>query len=257
MKMISFYKWLTVLESQNVEIQVAKFLENIISRAAQIKKDDLENGQLKQTLNYIKQVWPSQSFKGNRFIFPPGLPQDIVGKTVHFYLKPSGNRADTLHDNGQFLGFNIDITGFNNAKNADELDDYVNMIKSVIHHEVEHIYNVGDTYDPEDYDTDDDRIKGTFRYMSNLGELKAHARQMAYLYAQKFPGQKFDLEKAKTILNDPAFNQTHRNYFDRLSQPTVWHKYSEKFPNMQNPFDAIMRYVPSFVDQYNKLDTIA
>lgn len=255
MKTINFAKWLMLQEtSQAVEMQVAKFLEDILDHATSLKKQDLKQNKVPESsLSYIKKVWPFQFVKpGNKFIFPDTFPQGIAGKIVKFQLRRPESRADVSHYNGEFLEISIDITTFERATTPEEVDKYLDEIKPVIHHEVEHIYHVGDYFDPEEYDTHDEKMQGTFDYMGNEGELKAHARQMAYLYTRHFPGQPFDLNKAKTILNHPGLNQTHRNYFDRLSQPDVWQKYVQKFNYTKNPYDSIMSLMPQYVDQYNQ-----
>lgn len=254
-KKLYFSKWFVLQENAKaIEMQVAHFLEDILDRAVDLKKQDLlQNKSLESSTSYIKKVWPSLAIgPGSKFLFPETFPPDIAGKIVKFQLRRPESRAEVSHYNGSFIELSIDVTGFHQATTTQQLDEYLDAIKPVLHHEVEHIYNVGDDFDSENYDTHDEKMQGTFNYMGNEGELKAHARQMAYLYVKHFPGEPFDLNKAKTFLDHPGLNQTHRNYFDRLSQPDVWQKYVKKFNYTKNPYDSIMALMPQYVDQYNQ-----
>ena len=194
---ISFKIW---FESQSLEIQVAQFLENILARAANMKKQDMATGIFKAFSHYTAAVLPHGSLPDN---FPP----DIAGKPVHFQILQNNKQADTLHSQGKFAGFEINTAGFDQARTPEEVDTALEALKSVVHHEVEHIYNVG-----KEYKQGQGQEKA-MQYMSDPGELKAHARQIAHQYAKNFPGQPFDIKKAQSILNQPGFTQTHKNYF--------------------------------------------
>lgn len=249
----SFHHWLSLQESQHIiEIQVARFLEDILDKATALKKRDMQVGQPNQTYtNYVRQVWPQDAVQNGEFVLPNIFPPDIAGQRVQFKLKLGHNAADTVHNNGKFEGFVINMYPFNYAKSIEDVDSHLATLKSAMHHEAEHIYNVGAEYDSNDWEGDD-KHRMAMQYMSNPGEVRAHARQMAYLYAKHFPGEPFDLAKAQSILDKPGFTTTHKNYFSGFAKPEVWQKNVSRFGyNHANPHDQIMPLVPQFLAQYH------
>lgn len=251
MKKWSFAIWLKEQASQNVEIQVAKFLENILDQAAALKKQDMSTGNSKSFSDYAEQVWPKEAIQRYTLVLPGSLPPDVAGKKVQFKWQSSIHRATTLHYDGKFDGFVINVAPIDKATTPEEIDSYISGLKSTMHHEAEHIFNPGSLYDTDADDDHDAKQRSAINYMSHPGELKAHARQMAYVYSQKFPGEPFDLKKAQSILNHPGFNQTHRNYFQNLSNPGVWDGHVAKYGlNQANPHDQIVSLMPQYLNQY-------
>lgn len=240
----SFYQYLMLRE--NTEIQVAQFLEDILNKSAILKKNDFESGHFQSFEKYVHSVWPQDSILDDKLILPNNFPPDVAGKQVLFKLEFNNHPADTLHQNGKFNGFIINVLPFNKAKSIKDIDDYLESLKSTMHHEAEHIYNIGSNYDINDHEGDKQHIAG-MEYMNHPGELKAHARQMAYLYSKHFPNQPFDLKKAQSIISQP----TLKNYFGSLSNPAIWQKNVEKFGyNHSNPHDQIMSLIPQYLKQY-------
>lgn len=240
----SFNQYLILRE--NTEILVAQFLEDILNKSTILKKNDIQSGNFQSFEKYVHYVWPQDAIQDN-LVLPNIFPPDIAGKQVLFKLEFNNHPADTLHKDGKFNGFVINILPFNKAKTIEEIDSYLESLKSTMHHEAEHIYNIGSNYDKNDHEGDE-KYKAGMEYMNHPGELKAHARQMAYLYSKNFPNQPFDLEKAQSIINQP----TLKNYFGSLSNPETWQKSVEKFGhNHLNPHDKIMSLVPQYLKQYN------
>ena len=249
MENFSFRRWLQE-DTQVTELQVARFLEDVFSKAAALKKQDMQKGNNQFFTAYIHQVWPPEAIQNKNFVLPNIFPSDIAGRPVQFKLKQAKNHGDTVHDNGRFEGFVFNILPFNVAKTPEEIDQHLESIKTTIHHEVEHIYNVGAEYDADNWQGDD-KQRMSMQYMNNPGEKRAHARQMAYSYSKHFPGEPFDLRKAQSIAGSPALNNTHVNYFTRLANPEVWQQNVQKFGyNHPNPHDEIANLTKQFLTQY-------
>jgi hypothetical protein len=245
---LSFASWVQLRENQQVvEIQVAKFLEDILEKATNLKKQDT---QTQPFTTYVHQVWPKSAVDNGEFVLPGNFPPDIAGRRVQFKLKQGHNAADTIHNNGRFEGFVINVQPFDYAQSAEEVDQHLEKLKSAMHHEAEHIYNIGSEYDANEH-PGDEKHRMAIQYMNNPGEIRAHARQMAYIYNKQFPGQPFDLEKAKSILSHPGLTNTHKNYFKNFSKPEIWQKSVEKYDlKHPNPHDQIVSLVPQFLSQY-------
>lgn len=241
---LSFLKWLVILEnSQQAELEVARFLEDILEKAANLKKIDMQTDQYKVFTDYVRQVWPPNNIIGKHFVLPQ-FSEKINGQRVEFRTKENNNKADTIHLNGKFSGFVINMNPFNQARTNFEVDQYLEALKSSMHHEAEHIFNPGTEFNSNNYELN----QSTIEYMNNPGEIKAHARQVAYIYSKKFPGQPFDINKAKSILNEPEFNQTHRNY---LQSPEKWEKLGIKNPT---PYNQIMRFIPHYLNRKTPME---
>lgn len=219
---LSFSQWLE--STQSLEIQVAHFLEEILSKAANIKKQEVSAGIFRTFSYYAQSVWPQNAKNKTTLVLPNTFPEDVAGQPVRFHLLQSNKQADTIHQQGKFAGFDINTANFDNCQNPEEVDAALEAMKSTIHHEVEHIYNVG-----KEYRAGENQEKA-IQYMNDPGEMKAYARQIAHQYAKNFPGQTFDIKKAQSILNQPGFTQTHRNY---LSNP-----------------HQIMNLIPQYLTQY-------
>ena len=79
-------------------------------------------------------------------------------------------------------------------------------IKTSIQHELQHIISFGTTKE--------DGIEGTINYLTNDGEIRAHAKEAAYYFHKMFPDEKlFDLEKIKEEKN------SFKNYYNFINSP--------------------------------------
>jgi hypothetical protein len=242
---LSFYHWLSLQENQVVEIQVARFLEDILDKAATLKKQEMQSGLPNKTYSaYVQKIWPQEFIQNGEFILPNFFPENIAGRWVQFKHKSKDDTADTIHNNGNFEGFIINISPFDVAKSTEEVDRHLSILKSAMHHEAEHIYNIGTSNNGNNHDV-------AIKYMTNPGEIRAHARQMAQQYAKYFPGEPFDLNKVQLILDKPEFTTTHKNYFYNFANPNIWQNAINKSGYKQeNPHNQIMQLVPKFLAQY-------
>ena len=65
------------------------------------------------------------------------------------------------------------------------------QIKQSIHHELQHIIDEGS-------DASESGVEGKINYLSNAGEVNAHAKEAAYYFHKTFPEEdQFDIEKIK------------------------------------------------------------
>lgn len=246
---LTFTRWLKLVENeQQTELQVARFLEGIIDNAAHAMQQDMKNGQANGFNTYIKQFWPPEAVQ-HRLVLPDNFPEGVAGQPVDFKYTTENTRAYCWHVDGKFSGFVINMTPFRKAKSPQELDQAVDALKAALHHECEHIYNPGDDYNPGE---DDDALHKTLEYLSNPGEIRAHAREIAWGYAKNFPGQPFDLQKAQSMLDQPYFNMSHKNYLVKLSDPRKWAELSQKYQLQQNPHTAILQVIQQILPQYSK-----
>lgn len=167
-----------------------------------------------QVARYLEAMLDKMAKDGNfhDFILPDNLPDGIAGQPVHFVNHPhQARRAMTLHRGGHFAGFVLNI-GHN------DLD----ALKMAVHHEAEHIFHPGTQANGD-----------ALAYMADEGEIRGHAREIAKAYAQHFPGQPFDPDKARSL---PSLNQTHLNYLNRKSLERKAPEVYQRFLGYLNEF---------------------
>jgi hypothetical protein len=241
---ISFRLWLENDRNDQTELRVANFLEDAVEKASQAM---LQDPQPKSFSHYMHQQWPPQAKNNHGLVLPDIFPNDIAGQPVDFkYFQ--GGRAYAWHTNNAFAGFVINLTPFR-RKTSTQLQDAAQALKSAVHHEAEHIYNPGDDYEVQE---DEDPVHKTLVYMSNSGEVRAHARELAWGYARNFPKQSFQLEKAQQMLDQPYFNETHKNYLVKLADPQKWQTLKTKYQLTHNPHEQVVALIQQFLPQYNQ-----
>lgn len=178
---------------QSLSGQVAGFLTNMIRQAYQQLKSDKAK---RPFIVYLKNVWPKDAQKGNVLTFPKELGHGIMGKPIQFtQINDPHITAHTNHQNGEFAGMTF------NARLVDRNpDEGVKKLLSAVEHEVEHIFYPGQTHEDP------------MEYMSDEGEMRAHAREIAEGYKKKYPNMQFFPRLAEMMVKEEPFNQTHRNY---------------------------------------------
>jgi hypothetical protein len=182
---------------QSLSGQVAGFLTAMIRQAYQKLKADQAR---RPFIVYLKSVWPKDAQQGNTLLFPKELGHGIMGKPVQFtQINDPHIAAHTQHNNGEFAGMTF------NARLVDKNpDEGIKKLLSAVEHEVEHIFHPGQSHeDPMDY-------------LSDPGEMRAYAREIAEAYKKKYPGMRFMPRLAEMMVQEKPFNQSHRNYLTQL-----------------------------------------
>ena len=129
---------------------------------------------------FISIIWPQEYLK--KF---PNLDSElkivIKPRGTTFALERSGDKIDTLLVPMKSLLGDSDT------------------IKSLLQHEIQHIINWG--VDVEEDGEGSKQFMTWFKYLSNGGELNAHAKQFAYLYYKQFPNDiKLDGKKFREFI---------------------------------------------------------
>lgn len=246
---MNFKTWIFLAESQqaHVEVQVGNFLTAMFEQAGSMFKLDRLHGERGDFTRYLMLVWPQDAQQNGRFYLPRQFPEGIAGKPVRFVKGDERAKSGAQHKpNGSFNGFVFNMAGFDEIRNPEDIDKYVDALGYKAHHEAEHIYNPGTILNMGD----SDQMRAGLHYMSNIGEIRAHAREMARAYAKHHPGEDFDLHKAQSLLQEPQFNDTHRNYYQMLAEPGKWERYRRQYGLSFNPHDLVIQATRDFLPQY-------
>jgi hypothetical protein len=114
--------------------------------------------------------------------FQEALPQLADDFYIHFLMDPSADSSNAeLRDiDGKITDLSLALKNFSNPM----------QIKQSIQHELQHIIEKGST--------NVGGIEGIINYLSNAGEVNAHAKEAAYYFHKTFPEEdQFDIEKIK------------------------------------------------------------
>jgi len=168
----------------------------------------------KSFINSLRIIWPDNDGHRVKPRFKLAGFQDV---SIKFEPYGVGGSHETANIAGReitdiVIGLRIAI----DAQDPATFQHAIRQIAATIYHEVEHLFYHG--ADLEDDTTPEDAVK----YLANPGEMRAHAKQFAYLYSQAFPDQDFDLDKMISICK----TNKEINYFVTMADPMKQHKYA-------------------------------
>ncbi len=125
------------------------------------------------------------------------------------------------------------------AINSNNFNDSVGVKRS-IQHELQHILDTGTTKE--------EGAEGTINYLSNIGEIKAHAKEAAYYFHKTYPTEtNFDIEKIK------SYDNKYANYYNFLTNPEDIVKRRELDPKYINIMKTTGEKFVKFASYYLSL----
>ena len=134
----------------------------------------------------------------------------------------------------------ISISKIINSKSTEELKTAFIIVKSIIYHEVEHFLHSGSRVGPGK-----DKLASFSKYLSNKGEIRAHARMFSVLYGEIFSGQKFDINKLISIGRDMKIPSI-LYYFEVFSM----NKFIKRYPFVKGVKKKISVLTAQFTKEY-------
>ena len=229
-------------QDEQYENTIAEYIYKTIEKAVQ---DYFSNG--KQTNFYqilannsggnIKNLGSAESPESAvEFGIPNNiqLPQSFLSKNIKIRVRPS-RKAGANADYGQgLMSIYLDTNSLNNAKDSKDQSilQMLMFLEQRLHHESTHIstgevasqnmagnnpYLSGAKQGTEEYD------KGKISYYTDQGELKAHAKQYAIMYARFYPNQPFSVDKMLALSSyDPKIERFFRGLQEGPGQSKIW-----------------------------------
>jgi enoyl-CoA hydratase/carnithine racemase len=219
-------------KQERVKEEVSKFLEDKFVQVAKLKKESLEKGEETDVVELLKEVWPEndgQSWQRKPVFSMPGLSENIRFK---FDLSSDYDDANKI--------MTLDISRLRGARTPVEVDNALDRVIMDAYHEAEHIYNPGS-------DDAGEGVEETVAYLSDSGEIEAHARGFMYIYKREFPNQQFDIENAKVLatqLKEKGITPNYYNYLISFSDPEKQEKYK--------PFGDVKAVNQKFIEVMKK-----
>lgn len=146
---------------------------------------------------------------------------------------------------GSLMELSINSTTLANAASYDdpEIQRMLSRLQYQIHHEMTHFssgqvdnankqhsnpYLNGTQRDTPEYN------QGKINYYTDAGELRAHAKQYAVLYARYYPGQAFDLNKMLALSSLDSKIERFFKGFAEKGQSQIWNMDVSAYQNQLN-----------------------
>ncbi|MEN9604355.1 MAG: hypothetical protein RJB39_40 [Candidatus Parcubacteria bacterium] len=191
-------------QQEVIKQRLSRLIEEKIRSATELYIRKKREGEQVDIVECLLEVWPEND--GVVWIRKPVFTAEGYG--VRF--EPLSTEYDSNNNRFSF--------GLEEFRAATEESDIRNALESLIdsvYHEVEHIDNVGSPLQPE-------TVAESIEYLSNLGEIQAHARQFASRYMREYPKEEFDLQRMIALIDkmtDPKAKNKALQYFVRFNDP--------------------------------------
>jgi len=203
----------------------------------------------------LKQVMPGARAPGPGSQAPINItvPEEHAAPGVtsrqKIRLQPD-SRGGEASGKGGHLGLGVkDIL---EAKTPEEVKTATKRMMGTMLHEMTHIYGYHGT-DPAEFKDEDKKVRH-IRYMTDPGEMRAHAKEFAWSYAQEHPDdQEVDFDKLADALKDVGKDWKVRQYFQQMNDEGVREKYDPEIQKlMQDAHDEMGDLVQHYADEYRK-----
>lgn len=224
-----------------IEHEAFEFVFNKIKEAVNVA-----NKANIKLLAAIKQIWTSENNRGIKFILPQDKFPTLSSLRIRFNfvndessVTSIGNSVDTLY---------IGATSLQNAitsKDENLLKSSLARISGSLNHEITHLHHKG-------ANDGDGSIGEIIKYLTNPGEIRAHAKDYSYMWASTFPGKKFDVKEfiQKVIPSMVESKQKKAtNYLVAFADPAKQSKYSS-FANISQAYKEMINIINGYVNWY-------
>lgn len=227
--MIHFRIWLEQehdynSEQDRIEHEAFEFVFDKVKRASELAlrspASTNTGGAFREAM---MKVWPeSEQGRGIKFILPDDRFPSL--KDLRVRVNSFQDESSTDKINGKVDTIYVGTSSLQEAiqkRDQEGVKTHLRRVAGSLNHEMTHLHHHGSNAGEE---TPDDFV----RYMTNPGELRAHAKDYAYTWAQDFPGvafdpQKFVSEVIPTLV--PTKKQKATNYFVAFADPEKQAKY--------------------------------
>lgn len=229
-------------ENDKLEHDIFRFVFGKMEQAAKLASD----GSVK-LYDAMSKVWPENE-RGRDFFLPKGQFPNHSG--IRFRAEPFSSESETVKTNGVVNTISIGVKELQESLlkgDADSARQHLNRIAGSLNHEITHLHHKG--ADEGDGGADD-----AIRYLTNPGEMRAHAKDYAYTWSRMFPGQPFDAQKFVQAVIPKLVQSKQRkanNYFVAFADPAKQAKYKH-VADVGNAYRQLVGMVSGYVDYYAK-----
>jgi hypothetical protein len=226
---------------------VAKKIEEMKVQGRDVEKFRFITNELKKVFSDFEGASSKPNFKISSEILPD------PSKRVRLRFDHTSGSVGHVAGSDLFT-ITLPLQQLYSAQTLEEFDDARIALVQTIYHEIEHIELWGaDVLDTKD-------SAAIVEYLCNPGEMRAYAKQYAYLYVEHFTGEPFRLEDMRQIIQWNRDGQRQDipktkifkaiAYFEQFFDRAFQKKY-EHTANLQEVAIGFMRLVNKFVDEMN------
>lgn len=223
------------------------------------------DGKKKKIEEYMLERWDGPTNPNNnggmRFYLPNQigktiLPKEMISLRICVDLNPNANE-EAASGNG-IISINYNPHILQDAKNSKDAR-IVHMAKRIqyqLYHESTHLMSgrVGPAAtmgtipwwkQPKD---SKEYKNGQLNYYTDPGEVKAHAKQYAIMYMNRYPAHEYTIEKLLRMAEDYNDNKLRR-YAERLGNPKIQKQFPEFAEKMQKAYELFHSLIQKHVSK--------
>lgn len=203
-------------EQDRIEHDIFQFVFGKIEQAAKTASE----GSIK-FYDAMPKVWPENE-RGRDFFLPKNRFPDH--SSIRFRIEPFASESETVKTNGVVNTISIGVKELQDSLlkgDSASAEQHLGRIAGSLNHEMTHLHHKG-------ADAGDGGAEDAIRYLTNPGEMRAHAKDYAYTWSRAFPGQPFDAQKFVQAVIPKLVQSKQKkasNYFVAFADPSKQAKY--------------------------------
>ena len=235
-------------EQDKIEHDAFEFVFDKIKKATDVALQSPPSSQKGMAFrDAMMKVWPeSEDGRGIKFILPKDRFPSL--ESLRIRLNSYKDESSVDSSNGRVFAMYIGTASLQKSieeRNKAEVERHLMRISGSLNHEMTHLHHRG-------ADGDGETPEEAVRYMTNPGEIRAHAKDYAYTWAQNFPGQPFDAERfvrevIPTLVDSKKNKATH--YFVTFLNPEKQAQY-KAVADLGLANRQLMEMVKGYVDYF-------
>lgn len=224
------------------------------------------DGKKKKLEEYMQEKWGGATKPNNnggiRFYLPnqigrTTLPKEMIDLRICVDLNPNPNEDGAGATSGHgIIEVHYDPRILQDAKNSRDsrIVHIAKRIQYQLYHETTHLMSgrVGPSATMQTtpwwkYPKDSKEYRnGQLNYYTDPGEVKAHAKQYAIMYMNRYPAHEYSLEKLLRMAADYDDNKLRR-YAEKLGNPKIQRQFPEFAEKMQQAYELFHNLIQKFV----------
>jgi len=265
---MEFKKWL-ILENDQYEVYEEGIAAYTFYHFREAINKFFADGKRKKVEEYMKESWEGpnklNNHGGTRFYLPPRIgkntifPKEVVDLRISIDVNSTPNEDGAgATQGGGIISIHYNPNDLQSASGPNDVK-VQNMIATIqyqLYHEATHLMSgkVGDGAKMQNipwwkYPQNSQEYRdGQLNYYTDAGEVKAHARQYAIMYMNKYPGQKYDPQLLIKLAEELSDNKMMR-YAQKLGNRNIQQQFPQFAQQMQTAHESFQGFMQKFVNE--------
>jgi len=195
----------------------------------------------------MSKAWPENE-RGRDFFLPKDrFPEHSA---IRFRIEPFASESETVKTNGVVNTISIGVKELQDSllkRDDAAVGQHLGRVAGSLNHEMTHLHHKG-------AEAGDGGVEDAIRYLTNPGEMRAHAKDYAYTWSRTFPGQPFDAQKFVQEVMPKLVQSKQKkanNYFVAFADPAKQAKY-RSVADIGAAYKQLIGMVNGYVNYYVK-----